>query len=134
MKTLVVLLAAFVSAAFAQSPVKCDGEIATVRVSEIKAGGSMEGFMKAMDAHLAWYRSHGVTDNQIYGAPVIVRDEKTKERKYSDKEMMTFHVNPPSGDRDPKKDDAYEAFVKMYRDNSDIKFTYSVCLPKPGKR
>jgi hypothetical protein len=131
MKNLLLLLAAFVPAAVAQNAApKCDGDIATVRVSEIKAGGSMDGFMKAMDAHRAWYRSHGVSDNEIYGAPVIVRDEATHQRKYSDKEMMTFHVNPPSGDRDPKKDDAYEAFVKMYRDNSDIKFTYSVCLPK----
>ncbi|HWZ32357.1 MAG TPA: hypothetical protein VNX18_13550 [Bryobacteraceae bacterium] len=130
MRTL-LLLSAFLTPVFAQSSAPAfEGVMATVRISEIKAGGSMDGFMKAMAAHKAWYRSHGVMDNEIFGAPIVIRDEKTHARSYSDKEIMTYHVNPPSGDRDPKQDDAYAAFVKLYRDNSDIKVAYNVCLPK----
>jgi hypothetical protein len=47
--------------------------------------------------------------------------------KYSDTEIMTFHVRPPSG---AKHDAAWDAYVKQYRDNSDIKYEYNICMPK----
>ena len=105
----------------------CDGDIAVVRISTIKPTGSMEGFLKAQEAHLAWYRSHGYRDNLIYSARVLVRDPVTRSMKYSDTEIMTFHVRPPS---DVTQDAAWNAYVKQYRDNSDIKSEYNVCLPK----
>jgi hypothetical protein len=117
---------------FAQNALpKCEGNIAIVRVSEIKPGGTMKGFDEAVAAHLAWYRANGIKDNEIVTSPVIVKDEKTGEMKYSDKEVLSYHINPPDAKRTPKRnDDAWKAYVKMYRDNSDIKFEYLTCMPK----
>lgn len=123
---------------FAQAPAPalpaCDGNYVTVRVSEIKPGGSIKGFLDAVAAHKAWYRANGITDNDIFAVRVIVQDEKTKAFSYSDKEIMTYHVNPPGPARTPKRGDAaWNAYVKMYRDNSDIKTELMTCMPKAAK-
>jgi len=121
------------SAASAQTaPPACFGDMATVRVSQIKTGGSLQGFLKAVEAHKAWYRANGVTDNDIVAARVLVRDEKTGQAiKYSDTEVMSFHLRPPAASRTPNKNDAaWEAFVKQYRDNADLKSEYWACIPR----
>ena len=108
----------------------CDGHIAIVRVSEIKPGG-MKGFMAAAAAHLAWYRKNGVKDNEIFVFRVIVKDEKTGAMKYSDTEVLSYHINPPSENKSlPRDDDAWKAYVKMYRDTSTLKSEYMTCMPK----
>jgi hypothetical protein len=113
----------------------CNGDIAIVRVSEIKPGGTMKGFMDAVAAHQAWYRNNGVKDNEIVASRVIVKDEKTGEMKYSDKEVLTYHINPPDPKKTPNRNDAsWKAYVKMYRDNSDLKSEYMTCMPKHDKR
>jgi len=114
---------------FAQSaPLVCEGHRATVRISEITATGTVQGFMNAVAAHKAWVFSHGLTKDEITTVPVIVRDEKTGARSYSSKQFLSIHVHG-SNDPGPKHDEAYDAFVKMYRDNSDIKSAYDICLP-----
>ena len=131
----VLLLAALaalqIPSAFAQNALPaCDGDIAIVRVSEIKPG-AMQGFMAAVAAHKAWYRSHGFKDNVIVVSKVILRDDKTGAMKYSDAEVVTYHVRPPgTAQSDPKKDAAWDAYVKQYRDTSDIKTEYLTCMPK----
>ena len=131
-RTLIFSLALFAfssSLLYSQSaPVACDGRRATVRISEITPTGSAKGFMDAVAAHRAWVLSHGMTKDEIVTVPVIVRDENTKARSYSDKQFLSIHIHGSEGP-EPKHDDAYEAFVKMYRDNSDIKSAYDVCLP-----
>jgi hypothetical protein len=127
-----LFLAAFaalqIPGAFAQNtPPTCDGDIAVVRVSAIKPGG-MEGFMAAVAAHKAWYRNHGFNDNVIVASRVILRDDKTGAMKYSDAEVVTYHIRPPK--RDGKMDAAWDAYVKLYRDTSDIKSQYMTCMPK----
>ena len=116
-----------VSLAAQGAPLACDGRVTTVRVSEIKPGGSVDGFLAAVDAHQAWYKAHGVPD-AIFATRVILRDEKTRVRSYSDKQFMTFHVHA-STQAGPKHDEAYDAFVKLYSQNSDIKSEYNICLP-----
>jgi hypothetical protein len=131
MRTLLVSLAflTFSLSLWAQSaPLPCDGRRATVRISDITAAGSVKGFMDAVAAHRAWFFSHGLTKDEITTVPVIVRDDKTKARSYSDKQFLSIHIHGSAGP-EPKHDEAYDAFVKMYRDNSDIKYTYDVCLP-----
>jgi hypothetical protein len=114
---------------FGQSaPLACEGRHATVRVSEITAAGTAKGFMEAVAAHRAWVLSHGLTKDEIITVPVIVRDEKTHARSYSDKQFWSIHIHG-SNAPDPKHDEAYDAFVKMYRDNSDIKSSYDICVP-----
>lgn len=105
----------------------CDGDYAIVRISQIKPTGSMAGFMKAVDAHKAWYRSHGFMNNEIYTAKIAVRDPAKKTWSFSTDQIMTFHVRPPEG---AKHDAAWDAYVKMYSDNSDIKTEYIACMPK----
>jgi hypothetical protein len=117
--------------AFAQGEMPpCDGHIAIVRVSEVKPG-AMERFTAAVEAHRAWYRKNGVKDNEIVASRVIVKDEKTGKMKYSDTEVITYHINPPSDNRKlPRDDDAWKAYVKMYRDSSTLKASYVTCRPK----
>ena len=120
-----------VSPALAQNaPPACNGDIAIVRVSTIKPG-AMPGFMAAVAAHKAWYRSHGYNDDVIVASRVIQVDEKTGAMKYSDTEVVTYHVRPPGGkETAPKQDTAWDAYVKQYRDTSDIKSSYLTCMPK----
>jgi hypothetical protein len=115
---------------FAQTaaPLACEGRRATVRVSSITPNGTAKGFMEAVAAHKAWTLSHGLTKDEIITVPVIVRDEKTQVRAYSDKEFWSIHIHGSNGPG-PKHDEAYDAFVKMYRENSEIKSQYDICLP-----
>jgi len=114
---------------FAQDPsLVCDGRRATVRISDITATGTAKGFMDAVAAHRIWLASHGLTKDEVITVPLIVRDEQTRVRSYSDKQFWSIHIHG-SKDPEPKHDEAYDAFVKMYRDNSDIKSAYDICLP-----
>ena len=127
-------LAIQATSAFAQSKPAalpaCDGDIAMVRVSEVKPG-AMKGFMDAVAAHKAWYRANGITDNVIVASRVIVTDKATGEQKYSDTEVITYHLRPPSSERTPHRGDAaWNAYVKQYRDTSVIKEEYQTCMPK----
>ena len=114
---------------FAQNPpLACGGRSATVRISDITPNGTAKGFMEAVAAHKAWLFSHGLTQDEVVTVPVVVRDEKTNARSYSDKEFWSIHIHGSNGP-EPKHDEAYDAFVKMYRDNSDIKSAYDICIP-----
>jgi hypothetical protein len=136
MRTVLSLMLAtsvYAAAASAQTTAPaCFGDMATVRISQIKPGGSLQGFMKAVEAHKAWYRANGVTDNDIVAARILLRDEKSGlPTKYSDTEVMSFHLRPPAPSRTPNKNDAaWEAFVKQYRDNADLKSEYLACIPR----
>jgi hypothetical protein len=71
--TIAVVL--YASAASAQTaPPACFGDMTTIRLSQIKPGGTLQGFLKAVEAHKAWYRANGITDNDIVAARVLVRD------------------------------------------------------------
>jgi hypothetical protein len=123
------LAALQIPSALAQNALpKCDGDYAIVRVSTIKPG-ALDGFMAAVAAHKAWYRSHGYKDNVIVASRIMVRDEKTNTWSYTDKEVVTYHVRPP-GTKQSEHDAAWDAYVKQYRDTSDIKSEYTSCMPK----
>lgn len=133
--TVLAFLASTAAApAAAQTAPACDGDLAVVRVSQIKSTSSLDAFMKAQEAHIAWYRKQGFTDNHIYTTRVVVSDPTTKTMQYSDTEVMSFHVRPPSGGGGmsvASKDQAgWDAYVKQYRDASDMKSEHIVCLPK----
>jgi hypothetical protein len=108
----------------------CKGEMTIVRVSEVKPG-AMKSFMAAVDAHQAWYRKNGISDDHIFASRVYEKDAKSGAEKLSEKEVLTFHVNPPDSKHTPNRnDDAWKAYVKMYRDSSDLKSEYLTCMPK----
>lgn len=83
--------------------------------------------MDAVAAHGAWLISHGLTKDEVTTVPVILR-EKTKAQSYSANELLSIHVHG-SNESGPKDDTAYDAFIKLYRDNFDIKSAYDICLP-----
>jgi hypothetical protein len=105
----------------------CDGEFSIVRISAIRPTGSIEGFMKAVEAQKAWYRSHGYKDNKIYTRKIFILDPVSGKWQYADKEVMVIHVRPPQS---VERDAAWRAFVKQYRDNSQIERAYFTCATK----
>ena len=130
--TIAALLHAAPAAGQTAAPA-CFGDIVAVRLSQIKPGGTIQGFLKAVEGHKAWYRANGLTDNDIVAARVLAKDEKTglPTNKYSENEVMSFHLRPPAAARTPNKNDAaWQAFIKQYRDNSDLKLEYSACVPR----
>jgi hypothetical protein len=73
---------------------------------------------------------HGLPGHQIFAARIQVHDEQTRAWVYSDKQVMTYHIYPKSDQAEAPHDAAYEAFVKMYSNNSKIAQQYDVCLPR----
>jgi hypothetical protein len=135
--TLLSLGLSFVaSASFAQQPTApaCDGDVTVVRVSQVKPGGTLQGLMAAAAAHQKWYRDHGVMDNEIVVSRIMVRDTATRTVKYSDTEVLTYHIRPPGPGRVQTGDASWNAFVQQYRDNSEIKAEYVTCMPKRGQK
>ncbi|HVW73383.1 MAG TPA: hypothetical protein VHC39_07070 [Rhizomicrobium sp.] len=123
------LVALFALPAAAAPDLCTNGQVAIVRVSTLKAGGTRAGFDKAVQDQIAWYRGHGITTNKIVTADVI--DFAGGAPALSAKEVMSIHYDPPSASgAQPAPDDAYKAFVKEFRDNSDIATERTVCLPK----
>jgi hypothetical protein len=120
------------TSAFAQSSAPaCDGDIVIVSIFQIKPAGSMTGFLAAVAAQKAWYRTNGVTDNDIAVSRVLEKDSATGAIKYSDKDVLTYHVHPPSEERTPEIGDSdWKTFEKQYRDNADLKSEYTTCMPK----
>jgi hypothetical protein len=91
----------------------------------------MDGFMAAVAAHKAWYRANGVTDDVIVASRVMEEDKTTHAMKYSDKEVITYHIHSPASEKIPHRGDAaWKAYVKMYADISQIKTEYVTCMPK----
>lgn len=120
------LLAVSALPAFAADKV-CNGEAAVIRVSTLK--GTRAPFEKAVTDQIAWYKAKGITTNRIVTANVI--DMSSGKPMVSAKEVMTIHYNPPAATgTQPAVDDSYKAFVKEFRDSSDISVEKTVCLPK----
>jgi hypothetical protein len=121
-----------VAPTFAQnSAPKCDGDITIVSVYQIKSGGTMDGFLGAVAANQAWYRTNGINDNQIVASRVIVKDDATGGTKFSDTDVLTYHVHPPNDERTPEMGDAeWKAFEKQYDANADKKAEYTTCMPR----
>ena len=110
---------------------KCDGDIAIVSVYQIKAGGTMDGFLAAVAANQAWYRTNGISENQIVASRVIVMDDASGGTKYSDTDVLTYHLRPPSEERTPEMGDSFwKAFEKQYDNNAEKKTEYTTCMPK----
>ena len=120
------LLAVSALPAFAADKV-CNGEAAVIRVSTLK--GTRAPFEKAVTDQIAWYKAKGITTNRIVTANVI--NMASGKPVVSTTEVMTIHYNPPGATgTQPAADDAYKAFVKEFRDSSDIAVEKTVCLPK----
>ena len=112
------------------APPPCDGDIANVRLTEISPTGTMEGYLKAVAGQKAWYRAHGFKDNEIFVSRIMVMDPATKSLKYSNTQVLAFHIRPPYMPGSTGHDPAWDAFHQQYRENSDLKQSFNVCMPK----
>jgi hypothetical protein len=109
----------------------CDGDIAVVRVNQIKTGGTLDGFLAAVAADKAWHKANGGTDTVIVASRVIVNDPATGAWGYSNTQVITYHIHPTKIDQMPHDGDAaYSAYVKQYNDNADVTAKYITCMPK----
>jgi len=101
----------------------CDGVYSIIRIAELKPGVSVDQYMAALKAHQAWYKQHKY-DDVIYATRIIDR----ASGKYSDTSILTRHYFTPKSPH-PQKDAAWDAFVKMYTDASDLKESFYTCVP-----
>ena len=124
-----VCLTAVLSVPAMAADVCANGQVAIIRVSTLKATGTRAGFDKAVQDQIAWYRGKDITTNKIVEANVI--DLSGGKASVSAKEVVSIHYDPPAAmGKQPALDDGYKAFVKEFRENSDITTEKSVCLPK----
>ncbi len=114
----------------AASPVELckGGQLAVVRMNAVKPGAKA-AYEKAARDHLAWYRSHGFAQNRLLVGPVITGD-RTKGFTASETEFASIHLDSPGVPPD-KRDAAWDAYVKGYRDASDLTVDKFVCLREP---
>lgn len=124
-----LLLAVAMAAAtpvLAQAPAaapRCSGEVQVVRTSKLKPGATVADFEKVVAQHMAWYRSHGYTQNSQRVGRVMT------PQGFAEDQVVTVHVNAPGVPRD-KRDAGWDAFVVGYRAVSDVTAESLVCFPK----
>ena len=133
MKLSTIALAAgvlFAGHAYAQpASLACNGEMTVVRVSKLKPGATLAQFEDAVHDHMAWYRSHGFTQNTQVIGKLVKRDPATRAPVYATDEVVTIHRNSPMGSA-VKPDAAWDAYVAKYRKVSDIESEVYACIPK----
>ena len=105
----------------------CSGVYSIIRIVDLKPGVTIDQYDAALKAHKAWYKQHSY-DDVIYSAPVIERDNGSGHAMYSKHLILTYHYFKPTSPH-PAKDAAWDAFVKMYTDTSDLKESYFSCVP-----
>ncbi|RAK69092.1 hypothetical protein [Phenylobacterium kunshanense] len=114
----------------AKSPVELckGGQLAVVRMNAVKPGAKA-AYEKAARDHLAWYRSHGYAQNRLMVGPVITGD-RANGYTASETEFASIHMDSPGVPPD-KRDAGWDAYVKAYRDSSDLTVDKFVCLREP---
>ena len=123
---IVVLGAMLAALAGSAANAACPGELVSLRVSKLKAGGSMAGFADAAKANAKWYADHGLKADRFLTAPVY--EQADGEAKASVTRVLSIHVYG-SGAL-PKHDAGWDAFVAKYKANSSIESETRTCLPK----
>jgi len=87
--------------------------------------------LRAVKAHEKWYRDHGLKDNQIEVMNMVSMDQTTKMPMVTKTEVFFIHRSAPSTEKTKSMHDAgWDNYVKLYRDSSDIKSEYYVCMSK----
>lgn len=120
---LVMAMPAMAQPAAAPAAMRCDGEVQVIRTSTLKPGATLADFNKVVAQHMAWYRSHGYTNNTQRVGQVM-----TPQGPLADK-VVTVHTNAPGVPRE-QRDAGWDAFVAAYRAISDISSEQLVCFAK----
>ncbi|WP_296597098.1 hypothetical protein [Phenylobacterium sp.] len=121
------LSAGAAQAAGAASPLDLckGGQLVVVRLNTVKPGAKAT-YEKAARDHAAWYRSHGFKENRLLVGPVI-NGSRGEGWTASETEYASIHMDAPGVPAD-KRDAAWDAYVKEYRDSSDLTADKFVCL------
>lgn len=107
----------------------CEGQLERLRISKIKPGGSVAGFLEAVAENNAWYASHNLNGNTQVAARALKYDPATKNFSIAEDEIATINVDP-KGRAGIAEDAAWKSFVKKYDDNSEIVTDKWLCVPK----
>lgn len=100
------------------------GQLVSLRTNTIKPGAKA-AYEKAAKDHIGWYRSHGYKTNRLLVGPVISGNGGAWTA--SETEYASVHFDAPGVPKD-KRDAGWDAYVKEYRDSSDIGVEKFVCL------
>lgn len=103
------------------------GDMTTVRVSQLKPGGTVEGLRKAMADHARWYADHGFTADKFAVGQVMAYDRALRRRAPAKDRFVMLHWHTSDVPR-AKQDAAWQAYVAQYAANSRIESTTVVCM------
>ena len=112
---------------FAAPP--CDGDIAVLRLIEIKPKGTMAGYLTAVAKNLAWFRAHGYKQDDLAVAKVMVEDRATHQLTYAQDRVFSIHMRPPFMGGRGGHDSAWDEFHDLYQTHSNILTEYNLCIP-----
>ncbi len=90
----------------------------------------MEGYLKAVAAHLGWFHSHGYANDEMVVARVMVEDPATHQLTYAKNRVLAIHMRPPFMGGSTGHDAGWDAFHDLYRKNSNIVASYNICIPR----
>lgn len=93
-------------------------------MSKLSAGGKPAGFLDAVKDHKAWYVGHAMKGDSFVTGPALTPEKGGM--KPSAREYVTVHVY---GDKEPKHDAAWDAFVGKYKASATIVSETRFCLP-----
>ncbi len=128
-----VIISMFIgNPAFAQEADVCDGVISILRISNYVGTGTEEGLREASSKHDAWYKSHGVTENKQVVIPLLQYDRGTDSYTKDSSRVSTLHLNSvvQTKSQEHKGDAAWNEFIALYNENTEIKESMIICLPK----
>jgi hypothetical protein len=122
-----LLSAGAANAAGAASPLDLckGGQLVSLRINTVKPGAK-DAYEKAARDHIAWYRSHGYKENRLLTGPVIT-GARGEGWTASETEYASLHMDAPGVPPD-KRDAGWDAYVKAYRETSDLAVEKFVCL------
>ena len=120
------------NAAFAQEAPVCDGVISILRISNYVGTGTEEGLQEASSKHDAWYKSHGVIENKQVVIPMLQYDRDTDSFTKDSSRVATLHLNSVVSvqAREHQGDAAWDEFIALYNENTEISESMIACLPQ----
>lgn len=109
------------------APLRCDGRLATIRTSNVRAG-KWDEFSRAVAAHGNWYARHG-GGATVKLARVVSRNPRSGVSGYADRQAVTITVFRDANARAPQHDKSWDEFVAAYAASSQVAHEQRVCLP-----
>ncbi|HZV10053.1 MAG TPA: hypothetical protein VFF94_09865, partial [Novosphingobium sp.] len=107
-------------------PVCAAADTVIYRVSELKPGGSLAGFAKAVADHIKWYADHGYTADVFSWGQVVDYDQASHTGKLSPTRVFTLHQHA-AGVPHAQQDAGWAAFVSEYDANSNMVSMQLLC-------